>query len=255
MFPRACTVSTRWVGQPLPAACFAVTPATPASIPSSPAAQPTPAAPAPVNPALVPYARTLNLMATLRHNAAVHLLADAFRKLSKEGGSTLLVNAGKAPPADVQQAFVDANLSARDTITVRGRSSGQDNTVPPYLLPDYPGRPDLMLIKGWCELDPAVPPSPIPSAPDCRPPTLIPIELCYAQDDCPEFMRAAIERKWRKYQGLPELSAHHAPSSPSSLIGRDLLRELRARVVAGRCWGNTRMAKLTSRVPSSSQLQ
>jgi hypothetical protein len=183
--------------------------------------------PAHVNPTLVSFARTLNLMATLRHNAAVHLIADAFRKQSKEGGSTLLVNAGKAPPPVEQLTYVDALLPDRDTITVRGRSSGQDNTVPAYLLPDYPGRPDLMLIRGWCTPDRSSPPTPNPA--DGQPPVLAPIEVCYAQDDCVDFMFAAIERKWRKYQGLPELSAHHAPAAPSRLLGRDLLSELRAR--------------------------
>ena len=184
--------------------------------------------PAHVNPTLVSFARTLNLMATLRHNAAVHLIADAFRKQSKEGGSTLLVNAGKAPPPVEQLTYVDdALLPDRDTITVRGRSSGQDNTVPAYLLPDYPGRPDLMLLRGWCTPDRSSPPTPNPA--DGQPPVLAPIEVCYAQDDCVDFMFAAIERKWRKYQGLPELSAHHAPAAPSRLLGRDLLSELRAR--------------------------
>ena len=172
-------------------------------------------------------AHAINLMATLRHNAAVHLLADAIRKLSKDGGSSLLVNAGKSPPGDVQRLFVDACLPDRDTITVRGRSQGQDNTVPAYLLPDYPGRPDLMIIQGWCGLNPAAPPTPV--LPDGSRVTLAPVEVCYAQDDCIEFMRSAMERKWRKYQGLPELHSPHTHPFPSSLLNRDLLGELRAR--------------------------
>ena len=57
--------------------------------------------------------------------------------------------------------------------------------------------------------------------------------------------------KWRKYQGLPELSAHHAPAAPSRLLGRDLLTELRARGWQVR-WANMRTGGLTRTGRSSS---
>jgi hypothetical protein len=42
-------------------------------------------------------------------------------------------------------------------------------------------------------------------------------------------MVSAADRKWRKYRGEPELSPRHAPSAPASLLGRNLLAELRGR--------------------------
>jgi len=139
-------------------------------------------------------------MCTLRHNGLVHLVADAVRKSSKDGGSTLLISAGKAPPPAVEQHYLSSALSAQDHIVVRCRSSGEDCTVPSYLLPNYPGRPDLMQIRGWCPLNPGDFPSPASCAGSV---TLVPMEFCVCQDDSVLFMHRALERKWFKYSGQP----------------------------------------------------
>jgi ribonuclease HI len=167
-------------------------------------------------------------MVTLRHNAGVHLLADSVRRSSSESGCTLLVSAGKAVPAAValHLSSLPAGAPAHsDNIAVRGCHSGQDCTVPSYLLPEYPGVPDLMFLRGWCPVTASESfPRPHPSI------TLVPAEVCYCRDDSAAALEQAMTRKWCKYRGLPPPPPFAlGADGPASLLGRDLLAELRAR--------------------------
>ena len=168
----------------------------------------------------------LNGLVTLRHDAAVHLIAKAIRN-GHFGGDCLLLSAGR--------------------VYTRGGEPPQC-TVPAYLgLPvAYAGRPDMLLITGW-NGDPN-------TTPDRTVCTLLPVEVAYNADS---RAQAAALRKYCSYRGVhvpadpaappppigPTTAAAVLRPLPPSHAGRDLLQELRA--IGWKVLGHTDAGSLT----------
>ena len=89
-------------------------------------------------------------------------------------------------------------------------------TVPSWLLPSYPYRPDIMVLAGWAQE--RYDAGEFPTEADFGSITVIPVELCFANDF---FLDDAVLRKRRAYSTDPPPAADDPsfvtpPGSPRS---------------------------------------
>ena len=140
--------------------------------------------------------RILSDMATTSHNQAVHLILDALRD-GKHGGDRFLANAGTQ------------HVGTR-----------HERTVPPFLVPDYPGFPDIMACLGL--------PSDAPDPTSTPNPAVIyaPLEITRTYDTS---IPRAVRRKQSKYSHDPSTDAEFVTSPSADPPFPHLLRAMRAR--------------------------
>ena len=126
--------------------------------------------------------RILSDMATTSHNQAVHLILDAIRD-GTHGGDKLLANAG-----------------------TQHTGTPHERTVPSFLVPNYPGFPDVLACLGL----PADAPDPT-STPN---PAILyaPLEITRTYDTS---IPHAVRRKQSKYSHDPAVDAELVPDTSS----------------------------------------
>ena len=135
-------------------------------------------------------------MATTSHNQAVHLILDALRD-GKHGGDRFLANAG-----------------------TQHDGARHERTVPPFLVPNYPGFPDIMACLGL--------PSDAPDPTSTPNPAVIyaPLEITRTYDTS---IPRAVRRKQSKYTHDPSTDAEFVTTPSEDPPFPHLLRAMRAR--------------------------